>query len=274
MNKKETIKEEQIKQPPEDNQNSLITQLIFLDALDSYIEKRVAKKLKEMPFGKRESEITKDINAALSKAQGEFKTVSPNRAAHHNDYADLDAIVMFARPILSKNGLSVTQEEIPTSQGDTFLKTMLRHNSGQWISSCAKIVQTKPGDQGYGMALSYRQRYSYKSLLNITTAKEIDIDDHDNTSAYDTGAFDTGVMNTSVKDASVIVKPIPKNKTIEKVTKEQLEELEYELFGHDDIAETVLDKLKIQSLADMPKTRYMSSIKRIKEIKDATKIVD
>ena len=51
------------------------------------------------------------------------------------------------------------------------------------------------------------------------------------------------------------------------MTKEQLEELEYELADYPDIAEKVLDGLHLQNLADMPKSKYMSSLTRIREIK-------
>lgn len=60
----------------------------------------------------------------------------------------------------------------------------------------------------------------------------------------------------------------PKLESYETITKEQLEELEYELKRCPDLAEEIMDGLKIQSLADMPKSKYMISITRIREIKN------
>jgi hypothetical protein len=61
----------------------------------------------------------------------------------------------------------------------------------------------------------------------------------------------------------------PKNESIDVVSSEQLEELNYELSGYEDICELVLEGLKINSLADMPKSKFLSSTKRIREIKAA-----
>lgn len=59
----------------------------------------------------------------------------------------------------------------------------------------------------------------------------------------------------------------PKDQSHETITREQIEELEYELAEVPDLAEHVLDKLQIQSLADMPKSKYMVSLQRIRELK-------
>jgi hypothetical protein len=44
--------------------------------------------------------------------------------------------------------------------------------------------------------------------------------------------------------------------------------MEYELAQYDDIAEQVLDGLRIQSIADIPKSKYRAAITRIREIKE------
>ena len=58
-----------------------------------------------------------------------------------------------------------------------------------------------------------------------------------------------------------------KKESFEAITREQIEELEYELAEYPDLAESILDGLRIQSLADMPKSQYGVSIRRIREIK-------
>jgi hypothetical protein len=59
----------------------------------------------------------------------------------------------------------------------------------------------------------------------------------------------------------------PLEQASEVVTKEQLEELEYELAEYPDLAEEIMEKLHIQSIADLPRSKYMISLKRIREIK-------
>lgn len=61
----------------------------------------------------------------------------------------------------------------------------------------------------------------------------------------------------------------PKEQSYETVTREQLEELEYELAEYPDLAEEILGKLHLQSLADLPKSKYQVSLNRIREIKNA-----
>jgi hypothetical protein len=69
------------------------------------------------------------------------------------------------------------------------------------------------------------------------------------------------------KGVAINAKYDPRDVTKETITKEQLNELEYELAEYPDIAEMVLDGLKIQSLADIPKSKFQVSATRIREIK-------
>ncbi len=58
-------------------------------------------------------------------------------------------------------------------------------------------------------------------------------------------------------------------RTYETITREQIEEIEYELADPQfhDIVPQILDGLKIQSIADMPKSKFLIAIRRIREIK-------
>jgi len=245
------------------HKESFLTQLKFLQALQDHIDKNVQEKLKSLPQDAYESDKTEKINEALSKAQGEFPPIGLNKTNPYfkNKYADFDSIVRAVRPILSKNGLSITQQTVISDTGTTLLITRLRHNSGQWIDTKARILPTKNDAQSYASALTYMKRYSFMALLNITTSDDISDDDAEAV-MYD-------VRDTKAKGVALNTKYNPKEQTGEVITKEQLEELEYELGDYDDVAEMVLDGLKIQSMADMPKSKFMVSIKRIREIKNA-----
>jgi len=247
---------------------SFLDQLKFLEVLDSYINKKAREKISLTPSDPYESEVTKDINTALAKAQGDFPEIGFDKENPYfkNKYSSLDTIVRSVKPILSKNGLSVTQQTILTSEGTTVLKTRVRHTSGQWIETRARVNPVKADPQSYASALTYMKRYSYTALLNITTSDDTSDDDAERV-MYDT-------RNVKAKGVALNTKYNPKHQSADTITKEQLEELEYELGDYDDVAEMVLEGLKIQSLADMPKNKFLPSIQRIRSIKNAREGLD
>jgi hypothetical protein len=242
--------------------NTFTEQLEFLKQLDEYITTKAKERVNSLPVDAYDSEDTKDIATALAKAQGEFPRIGHNRENpfFKASYADLDSIIRAVRPALSKNGLSITQQQILNSDGMTILATRLRHVSGQWIETRARILPPKNDPQSYASTLTYMKRYSFMSLLCITISDD-DYDDDAEKSMHEVrGGMSKGVaLNTKYN---------PKEVSPEAITKEQLDELHYELAEYPDIAEMVLDGLKIQNLADMPKTKFQVSCNRIREIKN------
>jgi len=256
------IEKEETK-PVKNEPGSFMEQLTSLHALSNYIDSKVIEKVNMVPADPYESDHTDEINTALSKAQGVFPPIGFNKENPYfkNKYADLDAIVKAVKPMLKANNLSVTQQIVLTDAGSTILKTRLRHSSGQWIETRTRIVPTKSDVQSFGSFLTYMKRYSYTTLLNITTSDDNSDDDAERV-MYDT-------RSTSAKGVALNTKYNPREQTSEVITKEQREELEYELGEYTDLADMVLDGLKIQSIADMPKSKFMVSIKRVREIVNA-----
>ena len=205
------------------------------------------------------SQEIKDLVAALAKAQGAYPSIGADRENPYfkSNYADLDMILKAVRPMLSQNGLSVTQDTRFADDGQTVLHTRLYHSTGQWIDTRARILPIKNTPQEYGSCLSYMRRYSVMALLGITVAKDPSDDDAEVAMVHTREIIAKGPSN----------KYNPKDQSHETITKEQIDELEYELVEAPDLAEMVLDKLQIQSLADMPKSKYMVSLQRIREIK-------
>ena len=263
---------EKIEETKQDNkkyeQDSFLNQLQFLEVLNNYIDKKAQEKIDSSPGDTYESECTKEINTAFSKAQGEFPQIGFNRENPYfkNKYADFDSIVKAVRPMLAKNGLSVTQQTVLTSEGATILKTKLRHTSGEWIETRARILPIKADAQSYASALTYMKRYSYMALLNITTSDDMSDDDAERI-MYD-------VRDVKSKGVALNTKYNPKEQINETISKEQLEELEYELAKYDDIVDMILDGFKIQSLADMPKDKFLPAVQRIRTIKNAREGLD
>jgi hypothetical protein len=222
-----------------------------IEGIKDIIEARV-----QPPYS---SENLNELFTALAKAQGDYPIIGSNRENPYfkSNYTDLDAILRAIRPALTKYGLSFTQQIRITHDGATILHTILGHASGQWMESRNRIIPAKNDAQTYGSTLTYQKRYAAMALLGVTCSHDRQDDDAE-------------VAMSSARDIVAkgpSIKYNPKEQSSEVVTKEQLEELEYELQEYPDLAEMILDKLQLQSLADMPKSKYQVSINRIREIK-------
>jgi len=207
-----------------------------------------------------ESNECNEIATALSKAQSEFKIAGLNKSNPYfkSSYADLQSIVEASRPALCKNNLSITQQIVQIEDGQSTLITKLRHSSGQWIQSKSRIVPPKNDIQTISSYITYLKRINYSALISVITGDE----DDDGEAAVAT------TRETFAKGTALNTKYNPKENMVETITNDQLQELEYELAEYPDIAEMVLDGLRIQSLADIPKAKFLSSTKRIREIKN------
>ena len=124
-----------------------------------------------------QSESINELASALVAAQGEFSAVPKDSVNpfFKSNYAALPDVVKHATPILSKNGLAVSQ--IITDE-DT-LTTMLIHKSGQYIGGTMTLHLVKSDPQGQGSAITYARRYSYMSILGLVA----DVDDDGNSSS-------------------------------------------------------------------------------------------
>lgn len=202
-----------------------------------------------------------ELAAALAKAQGEMLVASLDSTNPYfkSKYADFATIVRASRPALTKHGLSVTQQIIVEKDGQTMLHTILMHASGQFIESRMRITPSKNDLQTLGSCITYLKRYAYSALVGVTAADE----DDDGERAM------APARTASEKATALNTKYDPRVETAETISKDQLGELEYELAEYPDIAEQVLEGLKIMHLSDMPKSRYRAALDRIRSIKAA-----
>lgn len=234
---------------------------VILNKLESLSAQIQELKQSMSPTQSYTSTTVKDLFAALSKAQGQYKRVGYNRENPYfkNSYADLDAIMESVRPALSMNGLGFIQQIRINDEGQTILHSILTHASGEWIESRSRIIPAKNDAQAFGSTLTYNKRYAAISLLGVTVGHDVSDDDAEIAMVESRDIIARGTaLNTKYN---------PKDVSAETITKEQLEEMEYELSEYPDIGEQILDGMKIQSLADLPKSKFLVSINRVREIK-------
>jgi ERF superfamily len=225
------------------------------DTVHSSLQKLEPKK---EPF---RSEHINELAISLAKAQGEFHVAGLNKSNPYfkSPYADLESIVRASRPSLSRNGLSVVQNIIDHEEGQKILHTILMHISGQYIESRVRIIPPKNDVQSIFSTVNHMRRIAYSSLISVCVEDEDD--DGEGSVATSREVFAKGVALNAKYD--------PRENAAETISKDQLDEFHYELSEYPDIAEQILDGLKIQSLADIPKSKYGVAIRRVREIKIA-----
>jgi len=124
-----------------------------------------------------------EITKALLRAQPEMGNAVK---ATQNDftkkkYADLNSVRDAIIPILNNHRIIVIQPTV-TIDGKNFVKTVLIHESGEYIESFTEIIFAKQNDaQAQGSGITYARRYGLQSLVCIGA----DDDDGNNASKED-----------------------------------------------------------------------------------------
>ena len=120
-----------------------------------------------------QSESTKEIAAALAKAQSEMGHAHKDSKNPHfkSTFASLASVIDAVRESFGKNGLSFTQTMALNEKSDgseILLCTTLHHASGEWIRGFLPIVAEKQTPQAIGSAISYMRRYSLSSMAGLS----------------------------------------------------------------------------------------------------------
>jgi hypothetical protein len=122
------------------------------------------------------SESIINIAKALVAFNLEVKSIEKDAKNPHfkNDYASLDNIVNEVRPLLARHGLVVMQ--FPGGDGEKYtLRSMLLHESGEWIESEPLTMRPVKNDpQGIGSCTTYARRYSLSAMLSLNTGEDDD----------------------------------------------------------------------------------------------------
>ncbi len=112
------------------------------------------------------SDQTDKLDAAMAKMQSELKPVikDSDNPFFKSKYADLASVIEASREALSKNGLSITQWPVHSSDGRLTLVTRIAHG-GQWMKATFSVPVTKQDPQGFGSATTYARRFALMAVL-------------------------------------------------------------------------------------------------------------
>lgn len=198
---------------------------------------------------------------ALAKAKLEYPPVRFNRENSFTKqvYADLAALEKATRIPLGNHGLSFFQEPRDVD-GTTFLFSTLAHASGQDIENKNRLIVAAPNGilserQQFGEALAYMKRQVMQCMLGIVASN----DPEDNDDAYASAdIYTTAEVKPTRVDAAVFA---------DKITREQLETLYYELDEYPIMTQSLLRALKIRELSDMPKADFQIQMQHIRKQK-------
>ena len=125
------------------------------------------------------SDNMEKLAAALAKFQGELEQPALNSEVevktttggkYKFKYADLSECKRVAKRPLADNGLSVAQ----LVEDDYSVRTILLHDSGQWISSKVRMPCNAANAQSIGSAITYAKRYAFCALLGIVADNDED----------------------------------------------------------------------------------------------------
>lgn len=198
------------------------------------------------------SESIDQLATALAKAQGEMPVAYKNakNLFFKSNYADFESITNACVPSMSKYGLSFFQS-INEEEGNSYLITVVMHSSGQWIKSKARIKPAKDDVQAFSSYNTYLKRICLSSIVGIATGESDD--DAEASMVREPQKYQTYQQPVQ----SVI---------IEKISKDQLEQLEHDLDGHPEIKLEVTTGLNLKHLSDMPRAIFLKSLNRIREL--------
>lgn len=198
------------------------------------------------------------LATALAKAQGEMPVAYKNskNPFFKSMYADFESITNACVPSMSKYGLSFFQS-INEEDGNSYLITVVMHSSGQWIKSKARIKPAKDDVQAFSSYNTYLKRICLSSIVGIATGESDD--DGESAVVREPQKYQTSFNQLPAQ-------PVVQQIIIEKISKDQLEQLEHDLDGYPEIKTKVIAALNLERLSDMPRPSFLKALNRIREL--------
>lgn len=129
--------------------------------------------MNESILRQNQSEGIEKLASALAAAQAKLHGAKKDakNPFFESTYATLESVYDAIRTPLAEQGLSVIQ---PTEfiDGQTFVRTVLIHSSGQWIDGLYPVITQKNDPQGLGSGMSYSRRYSLMAMVGIPASDD------------------------------------------------------------------------------------------------------
>lgn len=116
------------------------------------------------------SETITKIASALLKAQKNMSNAvkDSKNPFFKSSYADLNAVREASHGALNAEGIVVLQPIVSNELGQSFVRTLLLHDSGEFLGSDTQIVYAKPNDpQAQGSAITYARRYGLQAMVSL-----------------------------------------------------------------------------------------------------------
>ena len=115
------------------------------------------------------------LATALVGLQADLKPVEKSAANpfFKSKYAPLPAVMEAVQPLLAKHKLAVSQF-VTHLDGQSALRTILLHESGQLIEDVQPLLLAKQDPQGQGSAITYARRYGVMAVLGLVADEDDD----------------------------------------------------------------------------------------------------
>lgn len=120
------------------------------------------------------AKMAKPLGAML----GEMENVFNSKSGYGYRYAPLNDVLDKARPVLAKHGFGMTQLVSTSGVDKIIVKTVLIHESGEYISSEMELPPTDVKGtvqiQKMGASITYARRYQITAMLGIAGEEDTD----------------------------------------------------------------------------------------------------
>ena len=227
---------------------------------DLYKKVELLSKEKIVQHEPNSSASTKNLMEALAKAQAEYTVAYLNKSNPYTrrPYADYKAVVEASRPALTKYGIAVDQPIIESTDGSLWLHTIMSLGE-EWKQAKMRIILSKNDIQFMHSYVTFLKRINYTMFMGVVVQDEDD--DAEEAVATSRDVFAKGTALNYNYDG--------KDHGAEVITKEQLDEFQYELREYPEICEQLLTTFNLRSLADIPKKQYRDVMDKLRGIKQA-----
>lgn len=207
---------------------------------------------------------TDEINhlaGALSKAQGAYKKLVPNQIYKGDKFANLNAIFEATREATSANGLSFMQRDeiLGDGTGTVIFKSMLLHESGQWISSWSRIIPERT-ERETAVIYEYRARQHAVRLLGIAPS-------YNDPYLFD----DNGEHQSERRLVEDLQKPREELMRDHDGIRKTIDDRQYRALmneiGEDKVTlKEIQDKQGISTIADLPEDAYLKTLSWVRRV--------